>query len=85
MPTYDYRCAANGRVLELNHRMDDQVQTWGELCQRLGIDLEDTPPDSPVKRLATGGNLVHSSALGSGAEPACGTGSCCTGGMCGIN
>lgn len=85
MPTYDYRCEANGQVLEVSHRMNDQVSTWGELCQRLGIDPGATPADSPVKRLATGGNLVRSSALSSGAEPACSTGSCCPGGMCGLN
>jgi len=85
MPTYDYRCEANGRVVEINHRMTDQVLTWGELCQRVGMDPGDTPADSPVKRLATGGNLVTKSSLGSGAEPACSTGSCCPGGMCGLN
>ena len=85
MPTYDYRCEANGQILEVKHRMSEQVHDWGELCQRLGIAPGVTPLDSPVKRLATGGNLVHSSALSSGAEPACSTGSCCPGGMCGLN
>ena len=85
MPTYDYRCEANGQVVEVNHRMSEQVTTWGELCERKAIDPGDTPPESPVKRLATGGNLVSKSSLGSGTEPACGTGSCCPGGMCGLN
>ena len=85
MPTYDYRCDANGQTLEVSHRMNDHLQTWGELCAKLGIEPGDTPAASPVKRLATGGNLVTSSALGSGTEPACNTGSCCPGGMCGIN
>ena len=85
MPTYDYRCEANGRVVEVNHRMSEQVATWGELCARAGISLDGTPKESPVKRLATGGNLINSSALGSGTEPACSTGACCPGGMCGLD
>ena len=85
MPTYDYRCEANGRVVEINHRMSEQVSTWGELCQRMGMEPGDTPADSPVKRLANGGNLVTKTSLGSGSEPACSTGSCCPGGMCGLN
>ena len=85
MPTYDYRCEANDRVVEVNHRMSEQIKTWGELCERQSMDPGDTPLDSPVKRLATGGNLVAKSSLGSGAEPACSTGACCPGGMCGLN
>lgn len=84
MPTYDYRCEANGKVVEISHRMSEQVHTWGELCQMKGIEPGDTPTESPVKRLATGGNLVTKSSLGSGSEPACSTGSCCPGGMCGL-
>ena len=85
MPTYDYRCEANGRVVEVSHRMLEQMNTWGELCERAGIDPGDTPADFPVKRLATGGNLVASSNIGSGTEPACSTGAGCPGGMCGLN
>ncbi len=86
MPTYDYRCETNGRVLEVSHRMSEQLATWGELCERVGIELADTPADAPVQRLATGGNLISSSNLGSGAvpAPACGTGACCPTGMCGL-
>lgn len=85
MPTYDYRCDANGRVLEVNHRMSESLSTWGELCERAGADLGDTPADSPVHRLATGGNIISSNSLGSGAAPACSTGSCCPTGMCGLD
>ena len=85
MPTYDYRCEANGRVVEVSHRMQEQMSTWGELCRRAGIDPGDTPEDYPVKRLATGGNLVASSNIGSGPEPACSTGACRPGGMCGLD
>ncbi len=85
MPTYDYRCAANGRVVEVMHRMSDQMSTWGELCEKAGIEPGDTPADSPVTRMATGGNLVSSTGSGPDLGPACSTGGCCPGGMCGLD
>jgi hypothetical protein len=85
MPTYDYRCETNGRVVEVNHRMSEKLSTWGELCERAALDCGDTPVDAPVQRMATGGNVVTSNSLGSGFEaPACGAGGCSTG-MCGLN
>lgn len=85
MPTYDYRCEANNRVVEVNHRMNEAIHTWGELCAKAKIDAGETPATSPVVRLATGGNLISRSSLGSGAAPACSTGNYCPGGMCGLN
>lgn len=85
MPTYDYRCEANDRVVEANHRMSESLASWGELCERTGTALGDTPADAPVHRLATGGNVISSRSLGSGNAPACATGACCPGGMCGLN
>jgi hypothetical protein len=85
MPTYDYRCEANGRKVEVMHKMAEQVKTWGELCAKAGIEPGDTPSDTPVTRMATGGNLVSSASLSSGEAPACSTGACCPGGMCGLN
>jgi hypothetical protein len=85
MPTYDYRCDDNGKVLEVNHRMSESLSTWGELCARLGVAPGDTPVAAPVHRLATGGNILSSSARGgSGEAPSCATGSCCPGGSCGL-
>lgn len=85
MPTYDYRCESNGRVVEVNHRMSETLSTWGELCEKAGIEPGDTATDSPVARLANGGNLVTSSSIGSGPDlGSCSTGSCCPGGMCGL-
>ena len=84
MPTYDYRCEANGRVVEVNHRMSESLSTWGELCAAAGIAADDTAPDSPVKRLATGGNIL-SGGKSSAPEPTCSTGTCCAGGFCGLN
>jgi len=87
MPTYDYRCDTNGRVVEVSHRMSEQLMTWGELCARAGQEPGDTPTEAPVHRLATGGNIISSTSRGSGAAPlpACGSGACCQGGMCGLN
>jgi hypothetical protein len=85
MPTYDYRCDANNRVVEVSHRMSESLSTWGELCARAGLQPGETPTESPVYRLATGGNIVSSNSLGSGAGPACSAGSCCPGGVCGLN
>ncbi len=83
MPTYDYRCEANGEVLEVRHGMNELLRTWGELCERAGVDPGNTPPESPVQRLATGGQVVRSSSLGE--APACPNPGACGGGMCGID
>ena len=80
MPTYDYRCPTNNQVVEVSHRMSENMTSWGEICERLGMDAGDTPLDSPVERLATGGNLLSSA----GSDvPARSPGGCCSGGMCG--
>lgn len=84
MPTYDYRCEANGRVVEVNHRMSESLATWGELCERAGVECGDTPADAPIERMATGGNVISSRNLGSGSAPACSTGGCASG-FCGLN
>ena len=84
MPSYDYRCNANGRVVEVKHPMREQLLTWGELCALAGIDPGDTAPDAPVEKLITGGQVVKSSSLGDAATPPCSSGPCCGGGMCGI-
>jgi len=86
MPTYDYLCSANGRVVEVEHPMAERITTWAQLCERAGIERGDTPPRTKVERLATGGNVVHAGALGSRQErpcdsgpcaaPSCGTGAC---------
>ena len=83
MPTYDYLCEANGRVVEVKHRMSEVLYTWGELCAHVGMNVGDTPGDSAVQRLATGGQIVKSGSLGESAPP-CGSGPCCGGGGCGF-
>jgi hypothetical protein len=83
MPSYDYRCEANDRVVEVKHGMNEKIATWGELCERAGIESDDTPEDTPVTRLITGGAVI--SHAGSGAEPPpCATGTC-GGGFCGLD
>ena len=69
MPTYDYRCDVNDQVVEVSHRMSETIANWGDLCARAGVDLGETPADAPVHRLATGGNLISKSSLGSGMAP----------------
>jgi len=85
VPTYDYHCDTNGRTVEVRHRMSESLATWGEVCARAGIEAGETPADAPVHRLATGGNVITSNNLGSGAAPACGPSGCCPTGVCGLN
>ncbi len=85
MPTYDYHCPANGRVIEISHKMAETVATWGELCRRAGISLDGTPGRSKVEKLITGGSVLTGS-LGSSYERPCDSGPCgapvCGGGGC---
>ena len=83
MPTYDYRCDTNQRELEVRHSMNTEVSNWGELCELAGLEPGDTPADSPVKRLATGGNIVGAGSRAEMTMPA--AGGCCGGGGCGIH
>jgi predicted nucleic acid-binding Zn ribbon protein len=87
MPTYDYHCPANGRTIEISHKMADEVRTWGELCRRAGIARGETASNARVEKLITGGNVITTGSLGSGGQerpcdsgpcdaPACGTGAC---------
>ena len=86
MPTYDYRCDANGRTLEVRHAMNRKVRTWGELCAILEMDPGQTRTGEPVRKVITRGNVIRSEALGSGTAPPCagGSGPSCGRGMCGM-
>ncbi|MET0090680.1 MAG: zinc ribbon domain-containing protein [Candidatus Thiodiazotropha sp.] len=83
MPTYDYLCESNGVRLEVMHKMDKTVETWGELCRLAGSEPGDTPEDAPVRKLITAAAVVNSSSL-SNPEPSCASGGCCSGGVCGL-
>ena len=80
MPSYDYRCDANGRVLEVSHKMNQVISTWGELCDQAGITPGETPPHAPVVRLVSAAQVVQRSSLGDASAPACERPSCCGGG-----
>jgi hypothetical protein len=67
MPTYDYHCPPNGRVVEVSHKLAETIATWGELCKRAGLPLAGTSSRARVERLITGGPC---------GAPACGRGSC---------
>lgn len=81
MPTYDYLCETNGRVVEVSHKMSEQLATWGELCVRAGIDPGKTPEASLITRLITGGAVISSGNLGSTERP-CDYGTPCGGCAC---
>ena len=82
MPTYDYRCDVNDRVVEVRHSMNHKIQTWGELCELAGIEPGDIDQITPVARLANGGNVVKSSSLKHNAPVGCNPDMCCGGGGC---
>ncbi|WP_421865600.1 zinc ribbon domain-containing protein [Motiliproteus sp.] len=84
MPTYDYRCSATGEVYEVRHGINEQLSSWAQLCERLGIDTGTIDPEAPVERLATGGAVVHARSLKNPKAPPCATGGGCPGGSCGF-
>jgi len=88
MPTYDYHCPTNGKVLEVEHKLAETLSTWGDLCGRTGHAPGSTAASAPVERLITGGNVVRAGALGSQRERPCDSGPCgapvCGGGGCGF-
>ncbi|HTN03207.1 hypothetical protein [Planctellipticum variicoloris] len=58
MLTYEYFCQANEKTVEVAHSMRDSIATWGELCQRAGIEPGSTASDAPVERLISGGAMA---------------------------
>ncbi|MEH6813628.1 MAG: zinc ribbon domain-containing protein [Motiliproteus sp.] len=85
MPTYDYRCNTTGECYEVQHSMSEKLMTWGELCEAAGIEPGAVSLDSPVERLATGGQVVKSGALRNPDLPPCATGGGCQSGSCGFS
>jgi predicted nucleic acid-binding Zn ribbon protein len=82
MPTYDYYCEANGRTVEVSHRMADQLITWGEVCERAGVALGKTPARSPVRRLVSGAAVLSGKSSAAAAMESCAAGPACCGGGC---
>jgi len=83
MPTYDYACDANERIIEVRHKMSETIASWGELCEIAEIDAGSTPIDVPVRKLVNGGQIVTSGHLGEPNMPPCSTGNACPSGGCG--
>ena len=85
---YDYYCPVNKRTVEVNHSIKEALSTWGEVCDRAGIDCGETPREVKVERLISGGSFSiikgdqcwHSCDLPDCSGPSVG-GSCC-GGKC---
>lgn len=83
MPTYDYRCEANGKVYEVKHPMAVTVSTWGELRALADVADDNVADDTAVTRLLSiGGGIVKSSSLKNPEAPACMSGGCGGGGRC---
>lgn len=51
MPVYDYHCEANGQTVEVKHRVDVELTTWGEVCYAAQIPLGDTEFLEPVRKV----------------------------------
>jgi hypothetical protein len=86
VPTYEDRCDANDRLIEVRHKMAETQCTSGELCARAGISPGQTDSQAPVHKLISAG-FVSTGAR----EPACAAGACeapvcgagpCRGGGC---
>lgn len=80
MPTYEYLCEANGRVIEVQHKMADRLETWRELCERAGIATGGTDPEAPVTKLISAGFIGSGHPERACGASDCGSGSCVSGG-----
>lgn len=58
MPTYEYRCPANGRVVEVLHGISEKMETWGQLCETAGCAPGETDPSAAVERLIAAPGLA---------------------------
>jgi hypothetical protein len=55
MPTYDYHCEENSRTISVQHSMKEKISSWGELCQRAGVEPGKTATSASVERIISGG------------------------------
>ena len=58
MPTYDYHCPTNNQIVEVMHSINQELTTWGELCQQAGIETGETPSQSAIKRVISAPGLA---------------------------
>ena len=84
MPTYEYFCPSNQQSVEVMHPMSTRVDTWGELCDRAGLDAGSTPTNAPVDKLLGAGMVLVSTRSDTASGPRACTGptptGCCGGG-----
>ncbi len=80
MPTFEYYCPENSRTVEVLHGMTTELQTWGEVCEKAGVEAGDTPVDTPVEKLMGIGMMAAKPKPRSNGETPP-SGGCC-GGMC---
>ena len=76
MPTYDYHCPDNGRIVSVWHSISRDLLTWGDLCAETGEAPGDTAIDAPIERLITGGQVITRNEAGSAAPMPCGKHAC---------
>jgi predicted nucleic acid-binding Zn ribbon protein len=51
MPSYDYFCAANGQTVEVRHRIDQVLETWGEVCYAAQVSMGETEFGATVRKV----------------------------------
>ncbi len=73
MPTYEYYCAFNGQTIEVLHGMNENIVSWGALCERSETEVGNTPANATVKRKLSAVSLLPKK----GED---GNGRCCGGG-----
>jgi predicted nucleic acid-binding Zn ribbon protein len=66
MPSFDFRCEANGQTVEVMLKMHEEIHTWGELCARKGLPLGETPADAPIAKVFSSAVVMDRKRMGSG-------------------
>ena len=77
MPLYEYRCADNGLVVEVRHGMSERLETWGELCERSGHAVGNTPAETSIERILSAPVPTPSGSGPSAGFQGCGSGCAC--------
>ena len=85
MPTYEYRCDANDRVVEVSHKMTERLSTWAELCHRAGLDPGRAAGNAAVTKLISGTFISTRQSADRTAPPCKAVAPCCGGRLCDIN
>ena len=84
MPTYDYHCPTNNQTMEVRHKIKDVVINWGQLCELKGIDVGNTPMDTPVTRQMSGFQIIKKRGECNYQSPTCAERSGCGYSGCGM-